>query len=351
MKQYFGIGIMSGTSLDGLDLCYARFWEEETWHFEILHAETYDYSNLWKEKLLEANELTAPQLLHLNAEYGFFIGDQVQRFRKQHQIKNLDFIASHGHTVFHQPQNLFTCQIGDGRAIVLRTGITTIYDFRSADVLMGGNGAPLVPIGDRLLFSQFDACLNLGGFSNISFEKSGQRIAFDICPVNFVLNRIATKLNLNYDKDGDIARSNSSDLTVFHQLNHFDFYQKQGAKSLGSEWVAANIDPILKDLKPETAIATFTEHAALQISNVLNKNSLENVLVTGGGAYNSYLVERIQELTKTKLILPDSTIIDFKEALIFAFMGLLRVLGKNNVLASATGAPDDHCAGLVIAGK
>ncbi|WP_262486340.1 anhydro-N-acetylmuramic acid kinase [Flavobacterium sp. B17] len=202
---FHAIGLMSGTSLDGLDICFARFENKNSWTFEILKAETLPYSGNWEEKLRNSIYLSAEELLALNSEYGFYLGKAVKNFIKKNQLENVDLIASHGHTVFHQPQKKFTLQIGDGRAIKLETNLPVIYDFRSQDVLMGGNGAPLVPIGDELLFSQYDACLNLGGFSNISLKIKDQRIAFDIAPVNIVLNKLAQKLNKNFDENGDLA--------------------------------------------------------------------------------------------------------------------------------------------------
>jgi len=347
MKTFYGIGLMSGTSLDGLDICYAAFTEKNNWEYKILTAATLSYSDFWKEKLSGANSLSAEEILALNSEYGFYLGKEVQNFISENNIQKIDVIASHGHTIFHQPENKFTFQIGDGRAIKQITNFPVVYDFRMQDVLLGGNGAPLVPIGDRLLFSQYDACLNLGGFSNISFEKNSQRVAFDICPVNFVLNFLCEKIHLQFDKNGEIARNHSVDEVGLKKLNQLDFYQQIGPKSLGREWVEKNIYPILSSLNPKIAIATFTEHAAQQIAKTCTEHQIKSVLITGGGAYNSYLLERIKFHSKSEITLPEEQLIEFKEALIFAFMGVLRILNKNNVLASATGAAHNHCSGLL----
>ena len=348
MKTYFAIGLMSGTSLDGLDICYAKFQNITNWEFEILKTETIPYSPEWKNRLQNAILLSAEDLLALDKEYGFYLGEKTQEFISKNNITDLDFIASHGHTVFHQPQRKFTLQIGDGRAIKLTTKKPVIYDFRSQDVLMGGNGAPLVPIGDELLFSQYDACLNLGGFSNISLQKNHQRIAFDISPVNVVLNYFAEKLGKNYDENGDFARNGAINFKILEELNTLTFYQKPAPKSLGVEFVNSVVFPLLKDETPENIIATFTEHIAEQIAKVFNDNQLKTVLVTGGGTFNTYLLEKIREKSQTELIVPDENIINFKEALIFAFMGVLRLRNEVNVLCSATGSSENHCSGILV---
>ncbi len=347
---FHALGLMSGTSLDGLDICHASFEKDEfgKWNFQILNASTFPYSETWENKLRNAIHLSAEAIFELNAEYGFYLGEKVQEFIKKYSLTNIDFIASHGHTVFHQPQKKFTVQIGDGRAIKLLTDIPVIYDFRSQDVLMGGNGAPLVPIGDELLFSEFDACLNIGGFSNISFKENGKRIAFDICPVNIVLNDFAKQLGKEYDENGDLARNGIINDELLSALNSIEYYQQSPPKSLGMEWVSINILSKFKNENPATILATFTEHAAIQIANIFNQYQIKKVLFTGGGTYNSFLVERIKAKTETEIIIPEKEIIDFKEALIFAFMGVLRMTNENNVLSSATGSSRDHCSGIMV---
>lgn len=348
--NYHALGLMSGTSLDGLDICHASFQKDDfgKWNFKILDSSTFSYSETWESKLRNAIHLSAEELFELHSEYGFYLGEKVLKFIEQYSLENIDLIASHGHTVFHQPQKKFTVQIGDGRAIKILTNIPVIYDFRSQDVLMGGNGAPLVPIGDELLFSEFDACLNIGGFSNISFKENGKRIAFDICPVNIVLNQFSKHLGKDYDENGDFARNGTINEALLSALNSIPYYQQNPPKSLGMEWVSKYILPKFKDENPSTILATFTEHAAIQIAEVFNKNKIKNVLFTGGGTYNSYLIERIKMKTQTEIIVPEKEIINFKEALIFAFMGVLRMKNENNVLSSATGSLQDHCSGIMI---
>lgn len=340
------IGLMSGTSLDGLDICFVKFEKQTSWSFEIIKAETIPYSKELEDQLKNSIYLSPEELLELNSEYGFYLGKAVKNFIEKHQIENIDLIASHGHTVFHQPQKKFTLQIGDGRAIKIETGLPVIYDFRSQDVLMGGNGAPLVPIGDELLFSAYDACLNLGGFSNISLKVNNKRIAFDIAPVNIVLNKLAQQFDKNFDENGDLARTGKINDALLLQLNSLEFYQKSHPKSLGIEWCHENILPLFGDIETVDILATFTEHAAQQISNVFNAHHLKNVLCTGGGAFNQYLIEKIGNKTNTELIIPTKELIEYKEALIFAFMGVLKLNNEINVLSSSTGSSHDHSSGI-----
>lgn len=339
---------MSGTSLDGLDLCYAKFQKNDVWNFEILKAETVSYPEEWEDRLRHSIHVSSQELMQLHSDYGFFLGEKVMEFIQKNHISNVDVIASHGHTVFHQPDKKFTTQIGDGRAIKEITKIPVVYDFRTLDVLKGGNGAPLVPIGDQYLFSEYDACVNIGGFSNISLQKNGKRIAFDICPVNIVLNRYAKQLGKKYDENGEIARVHHPDQKTIERLNALNYYQQLPPKSLGIEWVNDFFISELNALSPEKILSTCTEHFAFQISKILNEFHLKKVLFSGGGAYNSYLMERIKSLTNSETMIANPMITEFKEALIFAFMGILRMKNEINVLASATGASEDHCSGLLV---
>lgn len=339
---------MSGTSLDGLDICFSKFWKENSyWKFEIIKAETIPYPKVLEEQLRNSIHLSSQDLLALHSKYGFYLGKITNNFIEKNQLSDIDLIASHGHTVFHQPQRKFTLQIGDGRAIKLQTQIPVIYDFRSQDVLLGGNGAPLVPIGDELLFSDYDACLNLGGFSNISFKINDERIAFDIAPVNIVLNKLVQDFGQNYDENGDLARKGNINLQLLEQLNSLEFYAQSHPKSLGIEWCNANVFPLFSAIENLDVLATFTEHASEQISKIFNIHQLNKVLFTGGGTYNQYLIEKIRHKTNTEIIIPEKQIIDFKEALIFAFMGVLRLNNETNVLASATGSSHNHSSGII----
>ncbi|MDY7396065.1 anhydro-N-acetylmuramic acid kinase [Aureibaculum sp. 2210JD6-5] len=346
-QSYFGIGLMSGTSLDGIDLCYLKFNVSDRYDFEILKAKTYPYNNNWKSKLVKAFTTDKQSLHKLDLEYGNYLGTIINAFTAENNIENLGFIASHGHTVFHKPKQGVTLQIGDGQSIADATNHIVVCDFRTQDVNMGGQGAPLVPIGDKLLFANYDYCINLGGFANISFDKEGQRIAFDICPVNIVMNHYTNKIGLPYDDKGQLAKSGSIDQTLLNRLNGLPFYKMNPPKSLGLEWVIDIVFPLIdtSQLEIKDILRTFVEHIAIQISSLIVKDS--NTLITGGGAFNDFLIERIEFYSNQKIELVSKELIDFKEALIFAFLGLLKLRGENNVLSSVTGANKDHSSGKI----
>jgi len=342
------IGLMSGTSLDGLDICYVSFSSSnEKYFYEIFHTKTVSYSDYWKLKLKNATEIKSDDLLVLNIEYGEFLAEEVLKFINENNISSIDAISSHGHTIFHQPNRKMTYQIGCGKTINLKTNIKTVHNFRVQDVLLGGQGAPFVPIGDELLFSEFDACLNLGGFSNISFKQNQKRIGFDICPVNIPLNQIANLFGKEYDKNGDLARSFKVNEILLNKLNELEYYFLTSPKSLGIEWFNNNFKPLLKNHSKEEIISTITEHIAIQIAKVINENDIKSILVSGGGAKNTFLIEKIDTKIPFKMVVPDENLIDFKEALLFAFMGYLKLNNKNNVLSSVTGAIKDHSTGEI----
>ena len=343
------IGCMSGTSLDGLDIALCEFEENNnTFSFKILEAITVDYSSEWKSKLRNAPNLSGLDLSLLDNHFGALTGNFIKQFISDNQIKNIDYIASHGHTVFHQPEKNFTLQIGSGINIATLTQITTINDFRSKDISLGGQGAPLVPIGDKLLFSEYDYCLNLGGFSNVSFEENNRRVAFDIAPVNLALNYYAEKLGFEYDRNGESGESGEIISPLLIKLNQIPYYSKDFPKSLGKEWLDKEFLPLILEYKnTKDILRTLYEHISIQIASVLKKEN-SKTLVTGGGAFNSFLMERIRAHSVSEIIIPDKKTIDFKEALIFAFLAYLRVQNIPNVLKSVTGATHNSCSGNII---
>ena len=349
-EKYTTIGVMSGTSLDGVDLAHIVFTvKNNKWEFQILESETISYTTDWLNKLKIAVDFSEGQLEKLNQDYTQHLASIILSFIEKYEIKDLDAVCSHGHTILHQPQNGFTLQIGNLPEIAALLNQTVVCDFRVQDVQLGGQGAPLVPIGDRILFSEYDYCMNLGGFSNVSFEKNKERIAFDISPVNTVLNFYANQLGLDYDDKGSISRTGICNENLLQELNTLDFYQKKHPKSLGFEFVKETILPIIESysISLEDKLLTFTEHVALQIAVALpNKN--RSLFITGGGAYNDFLIERIQyHLPEMKIIIPSAKILEFKEALIFALLGVLKLRGEINVLSSVTGAKIDHNSGMI----
>lgn len=352
-KKLYAIGIMSGTSLDGLDLAYCRFLKTKgAWAYKIKAAQTLNYNSEWKSKLSEAHQLSGENLMKLHAEYGRWIGDRCQNFIKQNKIAKLDLIASHGHTVFHQPHNGFTFQLGDGNAIHSKTQVPVVFDFRSLDVQWGGQGAPLVPVGDRYLFGEYDVCLNLGGIGNLSMEKKGERIAFDICFANMGLNFLASTIGLELDRGGEIARKGKIDRFLLTQLN--EFYKPFRAKrpSLAREHFESGLVGLLgdKNIGLEDRARTFCESIVLEVVKSLPKKEKFKMLVTGGGANNKFLIETLASKLgeKAKVVIPDRVTIDFKEALVFAFLGVLKLTGEKNVLKSVTKAKRDSSSGVLI---
>ncbi len=339
---------MSGTSLDGLDIVLCKFVFNNKWEFEILKSETIEYNTLWKKNLSKAQALSGIDLLLLHKEYGRFIGESINQFM-DNTNETVDFVSSHGHTVFHQPAKKLTLQIGDGAEIAAVTGITSISDFRSMDVALDGQGAPLVPIGDELLFPEYDYCINIGGFANISFNENDKRLAYDVCPANIVLNLLANKLGQTYDKGGILGRSGKVNNELLEKLNKLDYYNKKHPKSLGKEWLNEIFIPILEkyNISLSNKIRTVYEHIALQISQAINTTKKSKTLITGGGAYNNFLIELIKQKTKSEIIIPDKNIVEFKEALIFAFLGVLRYNNQINCLASVTDAKRDSSGGII----
>lgn len=349
-ENYNVIGVMSGTSLDGIDLAHIQFKiEDKKWSFEIIESETIGYSLDWINSLKVAVNFSINELDDLNQKYTQLLAEIISDFIKKYNIENIDAVCSHGHTILHQPQKGFTLQIGNLPEISSLIHQTVVCDFRVQDVQLGGQGAPLVPIGDRILFPEYDYCMNLGGFSNVSFEENGKRIAFDISPVNTVLNFYANQLGLDYDDKGSISRTGICNENLLNELNNLDFYQQKHPKSLGYEFVKETVLPIIESYKITVIdkLRTFSEHVALQIASALPTKE-GNLLMTGGGAYNDFLIERIQSyLPEMEIIIPEKKILEFKEALIFALLGVLKLRGEINVLSSVTGAKIDHSTGNI----
>ena len=346
---YHIIGVMSGTSLDGIDMCEIKFVKNQTsWNFTILKAQTVPYSMYWKRELSKAIGYSKEQLERLDFKYTQKLSDEISSFIRRNNIQEIDAICSHGHTVLHRPDLGMTYQIGNLPRISKLLGQKVVCDFRVQDVELQGQGAPLVPIGDLLLFSEYDFCLNLGGFANCSFQKDSKRIAFDICPANIVLNHYAKKLGKEYDTDGILSRSGNIDLSCLEMLNSLPFYSLHPPKSLGLEWVKEYIFPVLDDskLSAKDILRTFTEHIAIQLAKQFSDN--QSILITGGGAYNLFLIERIRALTQVEIVTPSPQIIEFKEALIFGLLGVLKLREEVNCLASVTGAKRDHSSGKIF---
>ena len=375
-NQFFhAIGLMSGSSLDGLDICYVRFKVGDSgFAYEILQADCIEYSNEFRERLRTAPNLSAFEFAKLHTEAGNFFGKLTKNFIQKNKIENLDFICSHGQTIFHQPISGFTSQIGCGAQIAAQTNCKVICDLRTSDVANGGQGAPIVPVAEQYLFSDYKVFLNIGGIANISFRNPNslkgitegkEIIAYDICAANTVLNYLAKQKGLDYDKDGKLARCGAIIPDLLINLNEINFCKKSAPKSLGSEHIYEDWIPLFDnyDDSIEDKLATMVEHIAKQVSESIvhslqsaEKNDTRigslptidhRLLVTGGGALNAFLIERIQQHTKLQVVVPDVLTVQHKEALAMAFIGLLRILEIPNCLASVTGAKKDAVGGAV----
>jgi len=358
---YRAIGLMSGSSLDGLDIVFVEFQEQGgKWTFEIKESACYAYEEVLEHRLKCAVSLSALDYQLLHTEYGKYIGQRVNQFIDE---KNLYFqvslIASHGHTTFHLPAKKMTAQLGDGAAIAAETRLPVVTDLRALDVALGGQGAPIVPIGEKLLLSEFDYFLNLGGIANISIN-SNPYLAFDVCPANRVLNMLANDAGKAYDDKGQIAASGSVNIALLEKLNNLEYYKQAFPKSLANDFGTDVVYPLIKNahINEADALATYCEHIALQIkkaiqSTYVTSEEKTNLLVTGGGAHNSFLIAKLTHYLNTlniQVVVPDDAMINFKEALIMAFIGVLRWRQENNVLASVTGASRDSIGGALWTG-
>lgn len=342
------LGLMSGSSLDGLDAACCTFWFDQRWHFTLDAAETLPYPEDWGGEMIRLMNGTARQLAEAHATYGQMIGRMAAGFIRKHNLKPV-YIASHGHTLFHDPARGYTFQLGSGAAIAAETGLSVISDFRATDVALGGQGAPLVPIGDEWLFGNYTVCLNIGGIANLSLRMAGRRLAWDICPANMILNKVAGWAGEKMDRNGALARSGSEIEGLSSRLSDIPWFAMAPPKSLGREWFDQHIVPLIEPYRnqPANLLHTLTGWIAGTLAAAFPGRETGTVLVTGGGAHNQYLMELLARQTHLKVIIPDDQLVDFKEALIFAFLGLLRVSQRANVISEVTGALRASCGGAI----
>lgn len=354
MKSNFTlIGIMSGTSLDGIDIALTNYTlEDNQWNFQFVCGKTYNYAEEIINELRIATESPAEKLLILDKKIGQLFGEAVLQFMEEFNIAHtsVQAIASHGHTIFHQPEKGFTYQIGCGTTLSIITQLPVINDFRTKDVILGGQGAPLVPVGDFQLFNSLaDGFLNIGGISNISYKHKSKITAYDICPGNIPLNLLVNKIGKSYDEHGTLASTGKVNFELLEALNSLEFYVKPGPKSLGMEWMNENFLPVIaktNDTIPNL-LATICEHIGIQIAQIANNNAIQKLLITGGGALNTFLIERIKHYFEGELIIPSSEIIEFKEAIVFGFLGALYLSKQENCLSDVTGAQRNSCSGVL----
>lgn len=348
--DYLVIGLMSGTSIDGLDMALCRFFKEDHhWHYEIVNVRYQPYDDDWHHQLSDAMTLDSKALRNLSKSFAVWMARQVNAFVSETGVVPR-LIASHGHTVFHQPGKGITVQIGDGQTLANLTGLTTVCNFREADVVNGGQGAPLVPVGDQLLFSEYEACLNIGGIANISYSVDNLRIAYDVCPANQVLNLLSERAGRPFDEGGKLAMSGTLIPELLDQLNSLDYYHVPFPKSLGREWVLEKMMPLINQYpkKVEDLLYTYCEHMAIQIGRAQGRFDNGRMLVTGGGAFNTHLVSRLMHHSPLEVVIPEDHLISFKEAIIFGFLGLRRLLNKTNVWSSVTGGKSNLSSGDIF---
>ena len=359
---YRALGLMSGSSLDGLDMICAEFnFNFGSWQFEILASGCYPYSKEWKQKLQDSIELSAKDYLLLHSEYGHYLGKEINRFIEQNQLDfKVAIVASHGHTTFHIPQLKMTAQLGNGASIAAETGLPVITDLRSIDVAFGGKGACIVPIGEKLLLKDYPVFLNLGGIANISVQLPDQFIAFDVCPTNRVLNMLSNTAGKEFDDNGMMAAMGTVNNKLLDALNNQDYYSKPYPKSLANDFGVNTLFPLIErsNVTGNDALRTYVQHVVVQIKNALlplrSSINQRKMLVTGGGAFNKFLIELLRkELDELSIevIVPESDIVNFKEALVMAFIGVLRWRQENNVLSSVTGASRDSIGGALWTGQ
>lgn len=352
-SKYKVAGLMSGTSLDGLDIACCVFRKSKLgWNYSIEKQDTVRYPQQWLKKLSEAHTLGGRDLMAMDAVYGTWLGDVTRDFIQRNSLK-VDFISSHGHTVFHQPAKGFTMQVGNGYSLHAASGLPVVCDFRMQDVAFGGEGAPLVPAGDKWLFHQYDVCLNLGGIANLSLDVKGKRLAFDICFCNMGLNLLASEVSKRYDRNGEMASDGAIDSGLLRNLDKI--YSKLSAKrpSLGREIFEEQIAELLKNkkLSVEDRLCTFTESVAMEIVKAITLHKKQaKVLCTGGGAFNSFLISRMLQQGGDDLtfIIPEDEVVKFKEAMVFGFLGVLRVRNEVNCLKTVTNASRDTSSGTMI---
>ena len=352
MKNYYVLGLMSGTSIDGIDLVYANFVFNKYWSFKILESKTYQYNNDWQKILKNLSDKDLDSIKLIDKSYTKLLSKYILKFIDDFSIKKIDFISSHGHTALHDPLNSITYQIGNLNDLSTYVGLKVICDFRVQDVKLGGQGAPLVPVGEKYIFPEYDTLINLGGFANITIKSNNNLIAYDICPVNIVFNHLSNLIDLKYDHKGKIALSGKLNIELFNCLQSLDYYKQVSPKSLGVEWVNQIIFPIINsfsEIPLEDLLNTFSKHFASQIADNIKSNG--KILISGGGAYNDYLIQNIKDLTCSEIIIPNSEIIEYKEALIFGFLGVLKDLNINNCYSSVTGAIKDHSSGNIFIPK
>ncbi len=350
---YKVIGIMSGSSLDGLDIAYCSLEENGgNWSYTIENAICVPFDTILYTQLNTITNLTVPEFMQLHTHFGRWIGLQLNNFIAQFELEHkVHLIASHGHTAYHFPANATTVQIGCGAAIAATTNLPVVNDLRAMDMAFGGQGAPIVPICEQLLFKNYNAFINIGGISNITINNGEIITAFDVCAANRILNVLANELGQPFDDEGELASAGTINQNLLQALNNLPYYTKPSPKSLGNEFGLQTVIPLIKQFNDSTInnLATYTEHIIFQLTQAINTNKVTGkVLVTGGGAFNKFLIESLQNQCRQIVVeVPDALTINYKESLAMAIMGALRWREENNTIKTATGARQASVGGAL----
>ncbi len=351
-KKYNVIGVMSGTSCDGLDLALCSFWfSKNKWHYKLIHSKVIEYDNILKNKLIICSQLNAYDLKTLDLELGKFISKEIKKFIQNNNLK-IDLVSSHGHTVFHDTKNRIHHQIGNPFMIYKKIKIPVVFNFREFDVILGGEGAPLVPTGEMKLFNSYDFCINIGGILNISSLKTKKIYGYDVCPANIILNHYSNKLNYDFDNNGELSKKGENIKELFYKLNKIEYYKKAKPKSLDIIYIKKNYFPLFKKIEPENILNTYINHMAYQVNQSIKRKNAK-ILITGGGALNKHFLEKLNYFNKldAKYIVPNKKLIIFKEAIVFGFLGLLRFLNEENINKSVTGSDYSTSSGIILDNK
>ncbi|HET9343553.1 MAG TPA: anhydro-N-acetylmuramic acid kinase [Candidatus Eremiobacteraceae bacterium] len=377
------IGLMSGTSADGIDVAAVEV-EHEKAHgglgIRVLHFATLPYEATLRERLLSSSSsvgTTIVQLGELNAAVGeAFAAATIEAARRWGlDLGSIDVIGSHGHTMYHAPETCVTIQIGEGAIVAARTGVTCVADFRIADVALGGQGAPLVPFVDAVLFAdpnEYRAALNIGGIANVTLlpdEAHGGRAAiraFDTGPGNMVIDacvRLASDGESDFDRDGAAAARGIPAHALLDELLDDGYFSRPTPKSTGRErYGAAYAAHVWEQgrrlgLHPDDVIATVTALTARTIADAV-PSECRRIIVSGGGVHNRTLMETLQASVgkpPAHARVERSDVygieVDAKEATAFAVLACEAIAGDINHLPATTGAARAAVLGKITPGE
>lgn len=351
---------MSGSSLDGLDIGIIDIIKKgNELSYEVIRCDTIEYSTEWKKSLTSLPNASAKELANNDMAYSRYMSELIRSFLKEED--QIDYVSLHGHTLFHEPENGFTYQLGNGGVLSARLGLPVVCDFRSKDIGLGGKGTPLAPIVDSYFYNEYEVLINLGGICNLTFLSKKETIAWDVCPCNQLLNFLSEKMNLAYDKDGLIARNGKLNLDFLNILEKNPYYSEKYPKSLDNQYIKQNIIreldsytiPLEDQLHTTCIFVARQIKAAIQMAvKSLEVAWPEKILITGGSAHNAFLIQCIKEHCAPSVVsIPDETIINYKEIILMALCAYLRVNNQENTLSEVTGSSRNSIGGAIYESK